>query len=527
MQHRVPTPVPGVDIYKLPLSTVEGFVLSRVDGAASVEDISIMSGVDKDKVLSILTRLAELGAVELAWLGGRARRSGTGRQAIAPLGRTAEPIAAPDAHFAPRMPRFDPSEHEKGVQIPIEGRRRILNACLAIEGMDLYEVLGVQRSADKKAIRNAYFELSKVFHPDAYFGKELGSFKPKMEAVFKRLTEAYDTLGKPKKRAEYDEYLAATEQTNRARKTLESIELTQNEFTAHAAVDARLRPPRAREPVPAADSSQPPRSTTLRVAMPPPTAPAAERAARASLRPQPTNAERRARVRDRLLQRMKVGSSMQPPAAPSESLSGPPSAPPIGENRDQRRRSLIDGLKQSIRAAAVVTRAPSAQIQSLMKKAREGEQAGDVLLAASHLQLALSIEPNDPTIIEEYDRVSKVVARNLAANYEKQAVYEEKTGNWKAAARSWSRASDGRPEDPSAARRAAEAMLKSSGDLHRAQTYAQRAVSLDRSSVQNLTVLARVYLAAGLKLNAVRELEKAAQLAPKDEMVNNLLREVR
>ena len=123
--------------------------------------------------------------------------------------------------------------------------------------------------------------------------------------------------------------------------------------------------------------------------------------------------------------------------------------------------------------------------------------------------------------------MSKVVARNLAANYEKQALYEEKTGNWKAAARSWGRASDGRPEDPNAARRTAEAMLKSSGDLHRAQVYAQRAVTLDGKSVQNLTVLARVYLAAGLKLNAIRELEKAAQLAPKDEMVNNLLREVR
>jgi tetratricopeptide (TPR) repeat protein len=137
------------------------------------------------------------------------------------------------------------------------------------------------------------------------------------------------------------------------------------------------------------------------------------------------------------------------------------------------------------------------------------------------------MEPNNPDLIREYDRVSKVVARNLAANYEKQAQYEEKTGNWQAAARSWSRASYGRPEDVVAARRAAEAMLKASADLHRAQTYAQRAVQLEGRNVENLTVLARVYLAAGLKLNALRELEKAAQLAPKDEMVNNLLREVK
>jgi tetratricopeptide (TPR) repeat protein len=258
--------------------------------------------------------------------------------------------------------------------------------------------------------------------------------------------------------------------------------------------------------------------------MPPPSAPDAERAARTSLRAQSSSAERRARVRDRLLQRMKGNSSIRPPPPPA---NAPASEPPSEGDRDQKRRSVIDGLKQSIRAAAAVTQTANAQIQSLMKKAREAEHAGDVLLAASHLQVALSVEPNNGEIISEYDRVSKVVARNLAANYEKQAVYEEKTGNWKAAARSWSRASDGRPEDANAARRAAEAMLKSSGDLHRAQVYAQRAVSLEGRRVENLTVLARVYLAAGLKLNAARELEKAAQLAPKDEMVNNLLREVR
>jgi Tfp pilus assembly protein PilF len=68
-------------------------------------------------------------------------------------------------------------------------------------------------------------------------------------------------------------------------------------------------------------------------------------------------------------------------------------------------------------------------------------------------------------------------------------------------------------------------LLKAGGDLHLAQKHAQRAVHIDGRSVPNLTILARVYLAAGLKLNALRELQKAAQLAPNDELVNNLLRE--
>ena len=40
----------------------------------------------------------------------------------------------------------------------------------------------------------AYFEASRVFHPDRYFGKNLGSFRGRLERVFQRLAEAHDTL---------------------------------------------------------------------------------------------------------------------------------------------------------------------------------------------------------------------------------------------------------------------------------------------------------------------------------------------
>ena len=86
---------------------------------------------------------------------------------------------------------------------------------------------------------------------------------------------------------------------------------------------------------------------------------------------------------------------------------------------------------------------------------------------------------------------------------------------------------EGRPRDPRALRSAAAALLRANGDLHAALKYAKATVELAGENVGNLTLLGRVYLAAGLKLNARRELEKAAKLDPSDEMIKNLLKEAR
>jgi molecular chaperone DnaJ len=62
---------------------------------------------------------------------------------------------------------------------------------------DYYEVLGVSRDADKKAIKDAFRKLALKYHPDR--NKEPGT-----EERFKEIAEAYAVLLDPKKRAEYD-----------------------------------------------------------------------------------------------------------------------------------------------------------------------------------------------------------------------------------------------------------------------------------------------------------------------------------
>jgi molecular chaperone DnaJ len=61
---------------------------------------------------------------------------------------------------------------------------------------DYYKVLGVKADAAEKDITRAYRKLAKQYHPDA---------NPGSEDKFKEVSAAYDVLGDPDKRKEYDE----------------------------------------------------------------------------------------------------------------------------------------------------------------------------------------------------------------------------------------------------------------------------------------------------------------------------------
>jgi curved DNA-binding protein CbpA len=52
-------------------------------------------------------------------------------------------------------------------------------------------------------VKKAFYELSRKFHPDRYFGKNLGSFRPRIERVFKKMTEAQNVLTDEAKRKTY------------------------------------------------------------------------------------------------------------------------------------------------------------------------------------------------------------------------------------------------------------------------------------------------------------------------------------
>ncbi|NBH15077.1 molecular chaperone DnaJ [Lachnospiraceae bacterium] len=71
---------------------------------------------------------------------------------------------------------------------------------MAEQKRDYYEVLGVDRNADDTAIKKAYRQLAKKYHPDMNQGDA------EAEKKFKEASEAYAVLSDPDKKRQYDQF---------------------------------------------------------------------------------------------------------------------------------------------------------------------------------------------------------------------------------------------------------------------------------------------------------------------------------
>ena len=71
------------------------------------------------------------------------------------------------------------------------------HSALVYADQDYYSVLGISKNADKQAIKSAYRQKARKFHPDV--NKEAGA-----EETFKSISNAYEVLSDEQKRGIYD-----------------------------------------------------------------------------------------------------------------------------------------------------------------------------------------------------------------------------------------------------------------------------------------------------------------------------------
>lgn len=69
-----------------------------------------------------------------------------------------------------------------------------------MEFIDYYKILGIDKNATEKDIKNAYRKLARKFHPD------LNPNDKEAKRKFQEINEANEVLGDPEKRKKYDQY---------------------------------------------------------------------------------------------------------------------------------------------------------------------------------------------------------------------------------------------------------------------------------------------------------------------------------
>jgi len=471
-EEKIPQQVEDVDVRAHDISAQEAFIHSCIDGVLNVDDIADLTVLAPAEVFASIERMVSLKVVEWVALNGSSA----------------------------------PPKTELVEDVDIDGafQEQIIEAFDRADKLNHYELLGVEIDADRAEIRKAYFALSKTFHPDAYYGKRLGSFKAKMEVVFRKVTDAYEAVGRPKKREAYDRYLEQSIAVSAAEKQMDRVE-----ERAQAMSRALTKAPVAER------QAQPVAVTAAARDWQPSAAPPK---ATPSVRPGTPEYDRMQRKRE-LLER-RLGGRSQRSAQRGRPVRSMP-APTAKVGQKTALRDLTRSLKQTAVLTGGVDRA-----EHHIENARVAEADGDLAAAATALRMAIALDSSSAELQQQYQRVNSHLRVQLVDIHREQAKYEEENNLWAAASISWAKVAEAAPDDAIAPRRAAKALMAAGGDLRKARDFAHRSLELAPDSLETRLLLARIYIGAGMDASAGKELDEAAKLDPEHEMVKNLRKQL-
>jgi len=129
------------------------------------------------------------GGRACACTGGRKAGSPSRAAVAKPRGKVAEPAPSRAAEKASCTPIGPLQRLDDGSQVaaedlvdwpdaPEELKARIIRLHRRLRQLSAWDLLGVEKDAANPTIKRAFGVASKELHPDRYFGKNLGSFRP-------------------------------------------------------------------------------------------------------------------------------------------------------------------------------------------------------------------------------------------------------------------------------------------------------------------------------------------------------------
>jgi curved DNA-binding protein CbpA len=152
------------------LNPTESYIYSRIDTTVQLNELSMSTGLPEDECRRAVVALISLGMVKVE-------------------GKPSDDEEPVDEDPADKI---------------AEDVSRLIHF---FSNADYYEVLGVTLRSSAGEIKSAYYQLAKKYHPDRFRQPEQAELKSKVEALFAKVTEAYETLSDTPKRALYDDRL--------------------------------------------------------------------------------------------------------------------------------------------------------------------------------------------------------------------------------------------------------------------------------------------------------------------------------
>ncbi len=173
------------DATHLNLTASQGYLFSRIDGTTPWRLLREIGGLPLEEADTCLAQWIEEGLIEVVSDGS------TQASPVDAASDADEPESEQGAAIG-----IDESQIDDRLEIDSEAQRRILEFETTL-GLSYDRLLDVPRGADPKVVKRAYFKLSKEFHPDRYFRREIGSHAARLEQIFKKILEAYEILSDP------------------------------------------------------------------------------------------------------------------------------------------------------------------------------------------------------------------------------------------------------------------------------------------------------------------------------------------
>ncbi|MCP3142485.1 J domain-containing protein [Pyxidicoccus xibeiensis] len=429
--------VPQLDHARLQLSVEEGAVLSLVGRVERIDQVLARSSLGEARTIAVLLALRAKGAIVPARVVPRT---------------TPAPVV--DAAMA------------EEVDLEPERKKEIIDLERGLDSLDHFAVLGLKPGAQAADVKQAYYNASRRFHPDRYFGKNLGSFRARMERIFRRLTEAHNVLTQPDKREAY--------------------------LRAHPALGL------------AAAAATPPPAAPRPPEPPPPLTPVPATAHVASPAPPPRP----------------VPPSMRTPPVPPRPAPAPP--PPVNDAESEARRA-----ERQARLARHPYLARSGRLTELIARGRAAIARGEWERAYQDFHQVQTLDPKNREVAALLVEARRKHDEQRAVTELARARELEQRGDSNAALVAYRLASSLDDQSAEAAFRAAQLGYQLGQDVAEVRSLAQRAVERQPGRVEHHVLLGKVLMDAGSKKLAKRAFEEAAKVDPDNAEAKAALKKLR